>query len=133
VYVCVICYSYNPVWVYLCYYTSPRWSWAKAKLDKGEGEAGAQVLITKISYKCIWVITCLYLKGTIPINASFVAGITNNDFTYQSFLWFSNLLTYQSFLCYPRPIELLYSMINTNDALIKYSFYFYGYFFLGDI
>jgi len=30
-------------------------------------------------------------------------------------------------------IELLYSIINTNDALIEYNFHFYGYFFLGDI
>jgi len=33
-------------------------------------------------------------------------------------------------LCYPRPIKLLYSIISTNDALIKCSLYFYG-FFLG--
>ena len=27
-------------------------------------------------------------QRTIPINTSFVAGITSNGFTYQSFLWF---------------------------------------------
>jgi len=68
----------------------------------------------------------LISQRAIPINASFVAGITSNGFTYQSFL-----CTKQSYLlCYPRPIELLYSIIDTNDALINYSFYFYG-FFLG--
>ena len=30
----------------------------------------------------------LISQRTIPINASFVAGITSNGFTYQSFLWF---------------------------------------------
>jgi len=75
----------------------------------------------------------------MPINASFVAGITSSGFTYQSFLWFCSpikaffVYTKQSYLlCYPRSTELLYSIINTNDALIKYSSYFYG-FFLGDI
>jgi len=30
----------------------------------------------------------LISQRTIPINASFVPGITSNGFTYQSFLWF---------------------------------------------
>jgi len=30
-------------------------------------------------------------------------------------------------------LELLCTIINTNDALIKHSFHFYGYVFSGDI
>ena len=49
-YCSMLCYSYNPGWVrYPCFYMSPMWS-------KG------QVLITKVSYECSWVETCLYPK-----------------------------------------------------------------------
>jgi len=112
----MLCYSYNPVWVwYLCYYTSPRWS-------------QGQVLIAKILYECTWVITCLYPKDYT--NQYFFYGRNNKQ-------WFVVMLnciskfplvvfTYQHSLCTINSWLLYYPTLMMHWLCI--AFIFYGYF-----